>query len=88
MRPLAKIFAWRKQGRSLSVAAHIRGRGYIGLNLHRSGGISITGFPAKGGTTIAWGRLRARGDEMDRQGGTERIRVALGPVAIRVGRDF
>jgi hypothetical protein len=81
-----EIFAWRN-GRSAILAASAGGS-TCGVNLHREGGLSITGLPASGGTTIAWGRLRSRTEEFDRSGPTDRRLISLGPVAVRVGRDF
>jgi hypothetical protein len=87
VKPLAELFAWRN-GSQATLAVYLRGRGFTGVNLHRTGGVSITGIPGSGGTTVAWGRLRARGDHMDREGSTQRRRFACGPVAVRIGRDF
>lgn len=36
-----------------------------GINLHRAGGISISGVPAVGGTTLCWGELRQVVEEKD-----------------------
>lgn len=84
-----RLYAWRRRGRQLTVAAGITGP-TIGVNLHRRGGLSLTGVPRSGGITVAWGELRRQGDEWDKAVAafSDRRRVVLGPVAIRVGRDF
>jgi len=73
----------------------------FGLNLHREGGISVSGIPRSGGTTICWGKLRERCERIDgEQERAEPIQLAptdrmqrtkvssFGPFMIRVGRDF
>lgn len=79
-----EVMGWRNP-RIMSVAVFPSG---IGLNLHRRGGISITGIPASGGTTICWGHLLRYCDERDRLVSTHRRRIDIGRVSIRIGRDF
>lgn len=37
----------------------------FGLNLHRLGGLSLTGLPRSGGSTICWGKMRERCERID-----------------------
>jgi hypothetical protein len=68
----------------------------FGLNLHRLGGISLTGLPRSGGTTVCWGGLRERCDRMDGEALARTGELVsdhtevrcFGPLMIRVGRDF
>lgn len=68
----------------------------FGLNLHRRGGISLTGVPAQGGSTVCWGRLRERLDGLDGQHFAQTGELlsartwvrCFGPFMVRVGRDF
>lgn len=65
-----------------------------GVNFHRDGGLSVTGVPSSGGTTVCWGRMRERCERIDAEpaewkpnGPVAWIR-RVGPLMLRVGRDF
>src|SRR4051794_29891538 len=73
----------------------------FGLNLHREGGVSVSGLPPVGGTTVCWGKLRERCERIDgEQERDEPLQLAptdrmqrtrlrtFGPFMIRIGRDF
>lgn len=74
----------------------------FGLNLHRDGGVSVSGLPRSGGTTVCWGRLRDRCERIDAEqedpeqpiqlapnDRMQRTRVSIvGPFMVRIGRDF
>jgi hypothetical protein len=86
------------QRNSGTFIASFEGRG---INFHRKGGVSFTGIPQRGGTTIAWGRLRERCERMDAKQ-PDRIKTDLGidnhmystvvftvgPFMVRVGYHF
>lgn len=72
-----------------------------GLNFHRQGttinGISLSGLPRSGGTTICWGKMRTRCESIDADPRRLQWRDSLdpdawircvGPFMIRVGSDF
>lgn len=91
-----RLFA-RRSPRLISVGATP-----YGVNLHRRGGISFSGLPGSGGTTICWGRMRERCARTDAEqedpeapiqlaanNRVQRTRVsAFGPFMVRIGRDF
>jgi hypothetical protein len=70
-----------------------------GLTLHLTGGVSVTGLPSRGCTSLIWGSLKRRCECADGKQGTakpvqlgptNRIEEAtvrtLGPLMLRVGR--
>jgi len=67
-----------------------------GINLHRKGGLSLSGMPRSGGTTLCWGQLRKRCERMDSElregccghGRPDALVRCLGPFMLRVGSDF
>lgn len=65
-----------------------------GINLHRRGGISITGLPSRGGTTLCWGALRRRCEQIDSEPQDYRpspppdTLITHGPLMLRVGSYF
>ena len=94
---IKKVDAWfRRNGKQINFV--INGRG---LNLHRTGGVSITGLPSRGGTSLMWGNLKRRCERTDAAQAIEKpIQLApnnqiqettvriLGPLMLRVGRSF
>lgn len=79
----------------------IVGSDLFGVNFHRQGttinGISVSGLPRSGGTTVCWGRMRARCESIDadprRLQWRDTLRPdawirCLGPVMVRIGSDF
>ena len=92
MRPPDRVVAWfRRTHKQINVVV-----GGTGLNLHRRGGISLTGLPRSGGTSLLWGSLRADCAAKDHHAATVhpdldyiQARVfTFGPFMVRVGRDF
>ena len=77
-------FTHRNRG---TVIFAVEGRG---INFHRKGGVSFTGFPSTGGTTICWGRLRRKLERYDEdRGGRVKAWVrCYGPIMVRSGEDF
>ena len=75
---LMRIFTVRKPD-----LLHINVRGY-GVSLHRRGGVSLCGIPGRGGTTLAWGKLKAYMES----NAVEVRALLLGPLTLFVGRDF
>lgn len=75
----------RPRGRTLIVAD--RRTGY-GFNVHRRGGVSITGIPSSGGTTLCWGRLRRRCEGLDLGHSPDATIYTAGPLMLRIGPDF
>jgi len=55
-----------------------------GITLHRNGGVSFTGLPSSGGTSILWGACRERVRNL----GKDHRAIELGPVGIYIGSDF
>lgn len=85
---VGRFWLARPRGRTLIVAD--RRTGY-GLNLHRRGGVSITGVPRSGGTTLCWGRLRRHCESIDRNpcaGAIDATVLTRGPFMLRIGPDF
>lgn len=68
--------------------------GGVGLNLHRMGGVAITGLPRSGGSTICWGELRRRCERFDREFSRDEGPFpdawvyTTGRFMIRIGKDF
>jgi hypothetical protein len=67
----------------------------VGLNLHRTGGLSVSGIPHRGGTTLCWGDLRRRCIEIDAEPQDWRDTPppdttikTFGPLMLRVGSYF
>lgn len=67
----------------------------FGLNLHRHGGISVSGLPRSGGTTVCWDRMRTRCEDRDRRRLQWRDSLdpdawvrCFGPLMVRIGSDF
>ena len=57
---------------------------HYGVSLHRRGGVSLCGIPGRGGTTLAWGKLKAYLES----NAVEVRALPLGPLTLFVGRDF
>jgi|SRR6185312_9103563 len=58
----------------------------LAVNLHRKGGISFSGLPAVGGTSVMvrGSRMHRRVDELAR----DCVRFDVGPLAVCSGQDF
>jgi hypothetical protein len=91
-RGVARLYLSTPARRQVVAAAH-RHRGHVaffaissglGLSLHRNGGISLSGVPRSGGTSILWGAVN---DRVKRLGQHHRA-FHLGPIGIYIGEDF
>jgi hypothetical protein len=59
-------------------------RSGYGISLHRHAGISLTGLPRSGGTSLLWGEANERVGLL----GKDNRAFHFGPVGIYIGRDF
>ena len=78
------VVRFKRDGKVISLMVAGDRRVY-GVNLHRHAGLSLSGLPQHGGTSLLWGRLGHRVAALSED---TRWQRQVGPLIATAGRDF